>query len=80
MRATASPMAAPPTSGTPTAQTLALRKTYAISLYAVDCLRIGMAGLDAATAQAYLGACLDSLADIQECIQSVFPNDRTLGD
>ncbi|MDD5028491.1 MAG: hypothetical protein PHH58_03160 [Rhodoferax sp.] len=79
MRATASPMAAP-TPGSPAAQTLALRKTYSISLYAVDCLRIGMAGLDATTKQAYLAACMESLADIQEGIQSVFPNDKTLGD
>lgn len=79
MSATASTMAAPKP-GSPAAQTLALRKAYSISLYAVDCLRVGMAGLDAPTTQAYLAACMDSLADIQECIQSVFPNDKTLGD
>ena len=61
-------------------QTMALRKAYAISLYAVDCLRIGMTLSPNADQQRFLAACMDSLADIQECIEGVFPNDKSLGD
>ena len=62
------------------ARTKTLRKVYSISLYAVDCLRIGMATTDEATRKSYLAACMESLADMQECIQGSFPNDKTLGD
>lgn len=79
MRAKPTPIT-PTTPGADAAKTMALRKIYSISLYSVDCLRLGMSGLDAPTRQAYLAECMETLADMQECIQGVFPNDKTLGD
>ena len=76
-------MSPAPTPQAATAHVLALRKAYSISLYAVDCLRIGIALLPEAQRSKdnrYLAACMDSLADMQECIAAVFPNDKTLGD
>lgn len=76
-------MSAMPTHQATTTQVLALQKAYSISLYAVDCLRIGMALLPESARSKdndYLAACMDSLAEMQECISAAFPNDKTLGD
>lgn len=59
-------------------RTLALRKVYSQSLYAVDCLRIAIANSPVPVLG--MSDCMETLADMQEAITAVFPGDKTLGD
>lgn len=60
------------------AQTAALRRVFALTLYAVDCFRLVEARLATQVPGMWDG--MEALADMQECIAAQFPGDNTLGD
>jgi hypothetical protein len=51
----------------------ALRRLYSLSLYAVDNLRMGQAGIDIG-----MSVCMETLADMQEVLQDLFPGDTCI--
>jgi hypothetical protein len=57
------------------AQDAALRRIYTQSLYLVDNLRMGAGVAKSEAAEPFLQAGLETVADMQELIQTLFPGD-----